>query len=670
MKKFISMAVAAMMGLSAVPALGAEVATEVILDGDARNVSPEQAIAVAKTTFDIPEELSEFSYNVEVYANDQMFYLTWSSPDYEKSVEVVINSHLVPTRYYDYTFDEERGLSSIRESELKKTAADFLRTTVPQLADRLILSESDNYGNTRYTFDRYENGIRVENSRAYVYVSRTTGKVRNYSLSWDFDSEFTLDSGISADEAYSVLANEAVRIEYRIFDDKAIPVYILDNGVYAALDGSTFSPSAYSAYKFAMNESATAMDSAAESDTGASGGGRSYRLTSEEIAAVEQMNSLISRERIEEIIASMPELSLPEDYSMSLRYNAVRYEDHTEYRVVAMLDANDGYGELTLDAESGELLNFYSYSDKDWRYVEEEDIDDADVLAAAGQAFISRLKNLDGYRLSGEAYNGARYERYVGEIPYPADYKSVTLSAATGKVTRYSQNTPTAEIVIPASLTDKLNAVKNNYSTELVYAYRIEAEEGSPVLAWKLNPNFEFYFLRAEDGAPVNYRNEKAEPRVNKTNETTHYAWNAFEILRENGITLPGGYSFDDEITKGDFRSLIQQLTGIDAVPYRYYFIDEDEEAVLRLPIDREEAARMVAEQMSWDPLIDLNIYSVSFADAADFSGGIGAAAILYGMGVMQGNGSGSFMPKEKLTYGEAFMITFNLASLNLNMRW
>ena len=138
-------------------------------------------------------------------------------------------------------------------------------------------------------------------------------------------------------------------------------------------------------------------------------------------------------------------------------------------------------------------------------------------------------------------------------------------------------------------------------------------------------------------------------------------------MLRENDITLPGAYSFNDEISFGDFRNLVGMLTGIDAAPYRYIgWGPEETEEEVNGPVTREKAAETVAKQFSWDPLIDLDIYSAQYSDASGFTGGIGAAAILCGLGVMAPDENGAFRPGDKLTYGDAFIITYNLAKLNL----
>lgn len=668
MKKFISLAMAAALGLSALPAFGAEVTTEVILD-DAMTGTPEQAIAVAKTTFNIPDELSEFSYDVETYGGKQSYYLSWYSPDYEKSVDVTVDSHLVPVRYSSYGDEWQNGLSYIRKNEMIKSAEDFLRTTIPQFADRLVYSEQGS-GINRFRFDRYENGVRVEDNYAIVSVNKFTGQVNRYNLNWDYDGEFeVIKDGLSPEEAYAVLADKAVRVEYRIVGDKAIPVYIRDGSIYATVyDGSTFVSGGEYGIGDITNASAKLLeDEAADADAGGALY-RSYSLTQEEIAAVQQMNSLIGEEKIKEIIASMPELEIPESYEMSLNYTTYRSNDKTEYRVRISMDntTDDGYAVMQLNAETGELLDFYSYKYHDWRTISEDERIPQRQLDASGEAFISRIKDLTDYRLEDSIY-GVTYIRYVGEIPYPMDHKSVSLSSVTGKITHYNEYNPNVEIVIPASLHDKLAAVKNAFSVERVYAYRMEVSEGEqsgPVLSWKLNPDFSFYGLRAEDGLPISYNGEEAKPELEKTNETDHYAWNVFEILRENGIYLPGSYSFDDQITGGEFRNLLNMLSNIDVVPYRYYYINDTDEQDDH-PIDREMTARLIAKQMSWENIIDLDIYKNTFTDAESFEAGIGAAAILQAKNVMSADADGNFRPGEKLTYGEAYVIAYNLVYMD-----
>ena len=170
LRKILSLGLAAALSVAAVPVLAdAEITVNPGETQYAGAATDQQAIAVAKLTFDIPDELSQCDYNVTDYGGERSFDITWSDPSREKSVSVMINSRLVPTSYRDNTFDEASGLSEIRKSALLESAKAFLEKTVPQLADRLVYSENDS-GGVRFSFDRYENGVRVEDNYARVFI--------------------------------------------------------------------------------------------------------------------------------------------------------------------------------------------------------------------------------------------------------------------------------------------------------------------------------------------------------------------------------------------------------------------------------------------------------------------------------------------------------------------
>ncbi len=687
MKKLASLAMAAAMTAAALPSFAA-VAEVNVTPGEiqaAGTATAEQAIAVAKTMFDIPAELTECDFGINDSRGEQEFDITWSDKERTRTVEVEVNSRLVPTGYWDSANNSSRGLSRIRKAEMLKTAEEFLGRTVPRLADSLVYDEEES-GGIRFVFNRYENGIRVEDNYASINVNRYSGQVMSYSLSWDFDSDFTsFGESVGPDQAYSVLNDKAVRTEYRIFGDKAFPVIVYDSSVYVDPMGETFTPISLYSYGKLMNGKAAPENMAFDSDEAsaqASGGGDGgYRLTQEEMTAVEKMSSLISREKVEEIIAGLPELSLPENYALKLTYITYRYEDgeeeKTQYNVICDFETvnDDGYAELTLNAETGEVMSFYSWSDKDYRSSDEAPAYDADKTRSIGEEFIKKIKDVTDYR-PGESYggDGARLVRYIGDIPYPADNKWADVSSNTGKVTRFYENVPTAEIVTPASMIDRLTAVKNAYAAGEIYTYKANLDGegnyvgGSVTKARKLVPNTDFYVLKAEDGTPLGYDGEKVTVQTEKNDETSHPAWNAFDILRENDITLTGSFSFDDQITRGDFDTLISMLGGIEVIPYRYYYdggIMFDEET-LNAPVTREDAVSMVAERLNWDPLVSLDIYNVSFTDRADFTGGIGGAAILQGLGIIGAESDGRFRPKDMLTYGEAFILAYNIADKDI----
>lgn len=647
MKKIIASTVAALMLAASFPALGAA------------GISAEEAIAAAKTALPIPEELTEFSYGYD----EDGYNLNWRDTEYEKSASAVVSKDGIILAYSIYDGTDRRGLSRFRKSELQQIAADFLKTVIPELADKLVLSDESSYRNI--VFDRYENGVRVEGNQATVYMNTVAGTVQDYSLSWDFENSFEGESKLTSDEALAALSENAVKLEYSAFwnDDKqtAFPVYRRLSGIYInAGDGSVLKGSSNTN----NNKYMMTADAAEGEVQSLSGGSSGYRLTTQEITEVETMKNLISKEQAAEKISSLTELWLPENYELTISYYTYKSSEKTTYTATARCDWEDGYARITMDAQSGEIKSI-SVSRDDAYNKPENPVPDESCEAVA-DGFINKIKDLSEYRPSDDQKSNDRnyiksYIKYIGEIPYPEDSKTVYVSKNSGQVLSYYENVSEAEIVIPEAIADKLEAVKKNYSAELVYTYN---EEGASVLAYTLKPNADFYFIKAEDGSAVDYSGEIISDSGEKADEAGHWAWEVFDVLRENDIYVSGSYSLDDAVKREDFVYLIQRVSNISSsIPYRYY---NDDEADGSAPITREEAVEIVMMQMGWEKLINLDVFTTKFADEADFAGGIGGAAILQGLGIIRGDGV-YFFPARSLTYGEAYSVAYNLAVMEEN---
>ena len=133
--------------------------------------------------------------------------------------------------------------------------------------------------------------------------------------------------------------------------------------------------------------------------------------------------------------------------------------------------------------------------------------------------------------------------------------------------------------------------------------------------------------------------------------------------MRENDIYIRGDYSLDDLIRSADFIDLTRQAVNISDMPFRYYYYSYDSSKDSDF-LTREEAANLILKNLGWEKLINLDIFTTKFADEADFAGGIGGAAILQGLGVMQGS-DGYFYPARSLTYGETYAIAYELAVMS-----
>ncbi len=650
MKKTLAFALAAFMLAASIPALGAE------------KLSAEEAIAAAKTILPIPSEMTGFTYETD----ETGYYLRWRTPEDDSGASASVSADGTITGFslYGDEYNGGRTLADYTKAQAREKARAFLKTVVPQIEEKLICDEESSTV-ARVVFNRYENGARVENNMASVRLNTATGQVTNYNLSWDFENSYTLpDTVIAPDEAIKLLGEKALSIQYSAFynnedkTERAFPVYRKNGKYILAADGEAFEPN----YSALYSGSAANMQKAVTEDStvSADGGGGGYRLTGEEQREVDIMKTLISQEDALARLRELPEIGLPEDCAVNMRYLGYYDENKktTDYTARLMAEWEGGYGNVTFDGKTGEILSVNIYWDRE----ETEKLFDDETLEATADSFINKIKDMSAYKdknvNSGKYSFGKTYEKYVGEIPFPADSKRISVDPQTNKITYFSESVFEGEIETPQAIVGGAEAAENNYTAELVFT---AGENGNPAAAYTLKSAAgSFSAVRAEDGKAVNYTGGELNSKPEKPEESGHWAWAAYERLAENGIAVEGGYMLDDAVTMADFEKLMRNAVGYGDVPYwRYESVSEDNTEA-EGTVSRAEAADIVVDLMGWGKLSKLDIFKTHFADEAEFGGSCGAAAILSAMGIMRGDG-GYFRPARNMTYGESCVLAINI---------
>lgn len=650
MKKILASALAAFMLASSIPSMAAF------------QFTGEQAISVAKTLLPIPDELTEFSYDMDEYS----CYMSWEEKDGSRHASASVNKYGVVTDFYCSTDSSYRTLAAYSKEQAEEAARAFLKAVIPDLEGKLQVTSSSV---SSVTFERYENGIPVANNTASVNINKKDCSVYSYSLDWDFENEFTEGTVISNEDALQALSEKALELIYNPFYNEtviakyinenfanavAFPVYTTNGNYILAENGEAFAPSYYNIYGSMKN----AYMTEAADDAGTGSGGGSYRLTEQEQLAVDEMESLISKEDAIDKIKALTELELPEEFTASISYYTQRSNDKKTYYANLNCTWENGSARVRLDGKTGELMSFNSYTDSE----EFKEKLPNDRLNSIADSFMDKIKDMTDYTSEDSEASSYYFTKYytkeIDGIPFPRCNRWLEINPRSGRITHFSDNTFEGEVHTPASMVTPLEAAKNNYTADLIYTYN---SENKPVLAYMLTasvPNTSY--VRAEDGKAVNYSGTEVVigDTAEKTPEPDHWAWTAYSLFAENDLAPTGSYMLDDFVTTADFEKiLLNAVRYTDGGYYWDYDKDEDADAVT---VTRELAANKIAEAMNWSKIKDLDIYKTSFADENDFGGSIGAAAILQGLGIMQGT-NGYFYPAKNMTYGEAYTVAYNL---------
>ncbi len=471
----------------------------------------EEVIKKVRTTLEIPKEQTEFSwdYNSASYYSQSSWYLTWADTDYSYVTYINCDNE---GNILSYNLRDNR---TTRRAALPEKAPDceeyvnkakaFISKIAPYTDGHLELYEarmstSLRYHTYSYTFVRVENDIIVPDNAVYVEIDYTTGNILSASVVYDKDVSFAKPEGIiSLDKAKEILSQkQSMKLSYKIkheYDNdgylKSIKAYLVytPEVSYVSVDAKTgeiyTERNTWEILTQAPNQSTGSLNGdasfdKAESEAASPEAGRGYELSEQELAQLEVLNSLISRDQAIKAVTGNKYLYLDSDATaieaqLQRRKN---YSDNTEQFIWRVsfskpYDETTGYSRYAnatanIDAKTGKLIsysanlpNYYDYEDykidmPTINYTQEQACDiaseflksvDAERFALTKQGVPYPVHVLK-YELAenGEFdYNKPIYRSYdvsyirVNEgVDFPYNNLNTCVDLVTGKITTYS----------------------------------------------------------------------------------------------------------------------------------------------------------------------------------------------------------------------------------------
>ncbi|MBO4343691.1 MAG: hypothetical protein J5844_03435, partial [Clostridia bacterium] len=473
----------------------------------------EKLIAIVKPKLDIPEICSEFDwyYNSGSYYRNSTWNFTWYDDDYTAYYSVTCDSEGNILNYYYNnwnSWDEEpkSRLPAYTKSELKTKADEYFKKLRPDAFSHMQLtnSYSEIYSrNFVYEYTRFEDGVEVPEETARVSVDYSDGELVNFSINFNRSVSFGKKDNTGLEKAKELIKGEQkMKLYYRTKRDyesgevKAYLVYSPEIGYISVnaetgeicLERNTWNvqtePRDSGKY---MSENASMDMDLAESE-----GAGEYKLTEEERAQVDLLDSLISKEEAIQAVKGNKYLYINEDATAVdaylTKYNSYYYyrnagdeEDNYVWRVnFSAPYRNDNYEEMektgffspymnaTVDAKTGAIISFYSnvpyykYYVNDYRKIAIPSLKyDEDSARAVFEEFLDETipdkfglsrftggydgvvidyKNPDKYEDPVYRTKSLHYVRVNEGIDY--DYNSIsgTMDLVTGKITSFSYN--------------------------------------------------------------------------------------------------------------------------------------------------------------------------------------------------------------------------------------
>ncbi|HWQ80510.1 MAG TPA: S-layer homology domain-containing protein [Anaerovoracaceae bacterium] len=680
MKKFLGIVLAVSLVLtSAIPVLGAET--------DSKGL--EQAILKVKSIVTIPDDYKDFQYSSNQYEDNgktvSVWDLNWNTDDYSSGISATVEDGGALINYNKYYKNQNEGLGAISREAGEKTAAAFLAKVRPDIAADLRLEKNtDASASDRhyYRYKLYKNDTVVSYVEASVEIDRHTGEVLGYYLQGASEDLTKLPS---TDGAIGLEAAKAAWLEkinvplsyysYYDYDKKLLtifPAYSGSNKEGKAIDARTGEAvSLYNGdYYYGGMGGAAMKNMAADQETAAG-------LTREELAAVENISGLISKEKAESMIrSSVPGItSSMKVTNTSLQKN---YAEKDKYQW--QINFEDAYG--AVNAKTGELLSFYLYTDnsnKGGSALSEpkaKEKAESFLKKLAPEKFAqSRFYENPGYIVYKIAASDVteyrfNYYRQVNGIDFVDNGFSITVNKASGMITQYNCDWyDSAEFpAIDSVITEEAAFDYINGWGEFGLAYK-KVNEGETALVYDFLNSDGNSLIEPFTGARLGYDGEPYKDRSipEYTDISGHWAEATIKKLLENGYYLEG-----EKFNPG------QKITQIGFLRYLYspmqsYYNDEDFYKMLindkvvkegekapKAEITRQDAAKFTVRFLGLGKAAEHpEIFIAPFKDGVgnEYKGYV---AICYGLKIMQGDKSGRFNGTNPVTNAEAAVIIYN----------
>lgn len=645
-----------------------------------------QVLELVKTRIPDTNAFDDFSANQSESNGIKTFRFSWRNTKSGESMELNCLENGIITRFNAYGKEnyQEKAMSDIsREEALEKAKSAFYKLN-PDLAGKTIIengNQNKQLWETRQYFvvTRVENGIEVYGDNGSIEMDMNADKILWYYMNWNnYDSFPDPEDAISIDEAKEkFVENLGLHLIYKskIEDGKIKPylVYTIkeDAHKYIDMNGDVVKCNPYSMYAGAggVTNDKFLMNGAVES------------FSKAEIAEMEKLDGLLSQNDATKIAQSEPMFELDnfkvENVSLSCDYYD---KEKYIYSFTFYSEKDKLRARVSLDAKSGEILNFSKpdYNEKETTVSEE--IAEQTLKDAVEKLCKTNFKEYELVQneiLKNEEYS-VTYHRIVDGIAFPQDSITISVNKYTGKLSYYSKSYSKAEFPSKDNVIS-LNMIYKNafdlfsYGLKYVPSYEDENQKAEIKLVFAFDT--ETFDIDPFTGEKYKY-NDNAEEALVYEDIKNHYAEKYIAELASYGIGI-GNKNFmpDIAIKQKEFISLLVKAF------HKYYSTyvisdkttDEDYEIavregiILKEEIDKEslitrkDAAKFLVNAIGYGNIAKAeNIFSCPFVDVAE---GKGSVSILYGLGVVSGNGNGKFYPNDNLLRGDTMIMLYKYLS-------
>ncbi|TCO77464.1 YcdB/YcdC domain-containing protein [Marinisporobacter balticus] len=701
MKKFVALLVMISLILGSVSPLYVFAENDQVL---------EKVIKLAKEKFYIPDNFTEFNYDVHMLDDKKVWNMHWhSKEDKDGSIEVSINDtgHIISyysNRYKNY---DEKKLPKYSKEEGKKIADGFIKKVDANLFSQLKYEAdqhnqiAEEYG---YHYVRMINNIPFYGNNVRTEVDSETGKVTSFYCNWNDVFSFPKPEKIISLEEAQKAFQEKLGLEmiykYR-YDEKAIKPYLVYTSKYkqdASIDAFT-GEKVEMKYPIRYGRGGNAKEEV-------SSDGAAIELSPEELKAVKEASKLLSKEDAEKIARNTKILELTKFFKLmnaSLNRDWLIKKDFTWYLYFNKEKEENGesvvdYVNVGIDGITGKIKSFY-LSDQyreDEKAVFDKETSKKEVekfLAGfAKDQYIQTEYDKDDYENADvEKTKKTRsytftYTRKVNNIPFRDNAITVGYNAVTGKIRSFDLrwfdvNFPSTKNI--ASLDQAYDKMFQDIGLELQYKSSLEdarvpyeKKDGKIKLVYALNSGKPVIF----DGRSLEILNYDGKPYKEQKDIAYrdiegHDAQEAIQALAKYGI------GFEEDTFKPDQKIVQKDFFRLFVKTLNYYASNRKEDEAIKEMYDylirekivkenekseehfltKEDSVKFMIRALKYDEVAKIEgIYKYPFKDIEQASKNlIGYITIANGLGIVKGNND-VFEPKKEMTRGEAAIMIYH----------
>ncbi|MCR5353841.1 MAG: S-layer homology domain-containing protein [Clostridiales bacterium] len=309
----------------------------------------EKMISIVKPKLDIPADCNVFDwyYNAGTYYRSSSWNFSWNDENYNKHYSVSCDNEGNITNFYfsDWSYEEKTSrLPAFTKEELKGNADKCIQMLRPDAFPHLVLTNSyaQIYSRTfNYEYTRFEDGVAVPEERAYVSVDFSNGKVNSFSISYNTHVTFGKKDNVGEEKAKELIKSEQNMIlSYRIKRDyesktvKAYLVYTPEVG-YISVNAETgeicLERNTWNVQTEPRAEKAAGLASSDNAMFEADEGASDYKLTEEERAQVDLLDSLITKDEAVKAVKENKYLYIDNDATAVDAYLTKNYGSRPYY---------------------------------------------------------------------------------------------------------------------------------------------------------------------------------------------------------------------------------------------------------------------------------------------------------------------------------------------------